>query len=86
MNVTPVVDERRWARLRWRCRRGMLENDIVLDRWLDRTDRTVLTEDDIAALDQLLDLDDNSLWDLLSGRADSNDQEMQRLVRQLRSV
>ena len=64
----------------------MLENDIVLERWLARTDRTVLTEDDIAALDQLLDLDDNSLWDLLSGRADSHDEQMQRLVRQLRSV
>ena len=64
----------------------MLENDIVLERWLRRTDRTVLTEDDIVALDQLLDLDDNSLWDLLSGRADSHDEEMQRLVRQLRSV
>ena len=64
----------------------MLENDIVLERWLERADRTVLTEDDVAALDQLLDLDDNSLWDLLSGRADSHDEEMQRLVRQLRSV
>ena len=86
MNLPPVVDDRRWARLRWRCRRGLLENDIVLERWLERTDRTVLTEDDVAALDQLLDLDDNSLWDLLSGRADSHDGEMQRLVRQLRSV
>ena len=64
----------------------MLENDIVLERWLERTDRTVLTEDDIAALDQLLDLDDNSLWDVLSGRADSHDEQVQRLVRQLRSV
>ena len=86
MNLPPVVDDRRWARLRWRCRRGLLENDIVLERWLERTDRTVLTEDDVAALDQLLDLDDNSLWDLLSGRADSSDEEVQRLVRQLRSV
>ena len=64
----------------------MLENDIMLERWMERTDRTVLTENDVAALDQLLDLDDNSLWDLLSGRADSHDEEMQRLVRQLRSV
>ena len=64
----------------------MLENDIMLERWLERADRTVLTEDDVAALDRLLDLDDNSLWDLLSGRADSHDEEMQRLVRQLRSV
>ena len=63
----------------------MLENDIVLARWLERTDRR-LGEADIAALDRLLDLDDNTLWDLLSGRAESHDDEMQRLVRQLRSV
>ena len=63
----------------------MLENDIVLARWLERTDRC-LTEADIAALDRLLDLDDNTLWDLLSGRAESHDDDMDRLVRQLRSV
>ena len=63
----------------------MLENDIVLARWLERTDRR-LTEAGIAALDRLLDLDDNTLWDLLSGRAESHDDDEQRLVRQLRSV
>jgi succinate dehydrogenase flavin-adding protein (antitoxin of CptAB toxin-antitoxin module) len=63
----------------------MLENDLMLSRWLERSDRR-LGEADIAALDRLLDLDDNTLWDLLSGRAESHDVDEQRLVRQLRSV
>src|SRR5436305_1392781 len=29
-----VIDERTWSRLRWRCRRGLLENDILLTRYL----------------------------------------------------
>ena len=57
----------------------------MLARWLEHTDRC-LTEADIAALDRLLDLVDNTLWDLLSGRAESQDDDTDRLVRQLRSV
>ncbi len=54
-------------RLRWRCRRGLLENDLILTRFLDaRGDG--LAADEIAALYRLLDLSDNELWDLLSGR------------------
>ena len=62
------LDARSLARLRWRCRRGMLENDLILTRFLDRRGDT-LTEADVAALDRLLDLPDNELWDALSGRA-----------------
>jgi antitoxin CptB len=51
-------DDVRWKRLRWRCRRGMLENDIVLTRWLDAVEACGggLREDEIDALDRLLDL------------------------------
>jgi antitoxin CptB len=63
-----VADPRRLERLRWRCRRGMLENDLVLSRFLDRRGPT-LTEAEVAALDGLLDLPDGDLWDLLCGRA-----------------
>ena len=62
-----ALDARSLARLRWRCRRGMLENDLILTRFLDRRGDT-LTEADVAALDRLLDLPDNELWDALSGR------------------
>ena len=63
----------------------MLENDIVLTRYLAASDRRI-DEPEIGALDRLLDMNDNALWDLLSGRADSDDEEEQRLVCKLRSL
>jgi antitoxin CptB len=63
------VDARRLARIRWRARRGMLENDLVLARFLDRRGAD-LTEAEIGALDRLLDLPDNELWDRICGRGE----------------
>jgi len=79
------MDATSWSRLRWRCRRGMLENDILLTRWLDRIG-PALPESEVAALDRLLDLGDNELWDLLSGRTETEDEGMQHLVQQLREA
>jgi len=63
-------DGARMRRLRWRARRGLLENDIVLGRFLDaRADRG-LTEDEIRGLDILLDLTDPELLELVLGRAE----------------
>ena len=42
-----TIDDRRLNRIRWRCRRGMLENDLVLARFLARMRRS-LTEEDVA--------------------------------------
>jgi antitoxin CptB len=61
------IDPVRLARLRWRCRRGMLENDLVLARFLDARGAAI-GEDEIAMLDVLLDLPDHELWDLIAGR------------------
>ena len=80
-----MIDERDWARLRWRCRRGMLENDIVLTRYLD-TAAGAIGDDELAALDRLLDMNDHELWDLLSGRKEPDDEKLQSMVRQLRSA
>ena len=65
---TAIIDATRLARLRWRCRRGMLENDLILERFLARRGEHI-TENDVAALDRLLDLADGDLWDVLSQRA-----------------
>ncbi|MGC1817608.1 MAG: succinate dehydrogenase assembly factor 2 [Casimicrobiaceae bacterium] len=78
-------DRHRYERLRWRCRRGMLENDLVLARFLD-AEGTRLTDDDIAQLDALLDLSDNALWDLIAGRAEPADPRVRPLVERLRSI
>lgn len=60
-------DAARRARLRWRARRGLLENDLILTRFLDAHELE-LHDDEVAALTQLLDLSDNDLLDLLLER------------------
>jgi antitoxin CptB len=79
-----MIDALRLNRIRWRCRRGMLENDLVLTRLLDR-DGESLTEDDVAKLDGLLDLSDNALWDLIAGRTEP-DPELAEFVARLRAL
>jgi antitoxin CptB len=73
------LDRARLARLRWRCRRGMLENDLVLARFLDARGAS-LSESEVALLDVLLDLPDNDLWDLLAGRAQPADPALAPLL------
>lgn len=63
-----AVGAARYRRLRWRCRRGLLENDILLNRLLDKRSESGFQEPEIAALDQLLDLTDPELLDLILGR------------------
>jgi antitoxin CptB len=57
------------ARLRWRARRGLLENDLILTRFLDAHEEQ-LSDADVDALTRLLDLSDNTLMGLLLGRAE----------------
>ena len=69
MGDPPVIGDLERRRLRWRTRRGLLENDLILGRFLDREgDRLSLAE--IPAFEALLDLPDNELLDLLLGRKD----------------
>ena len=85
MGGEPILDDRRLARLRWRCRRGMLENDLVLKRFLDARGDAI-GDDEIAMLDRLLDLPDGELWDLVAGRAEPADPAVAPLVVALRSL
>src|SRR5271169_5679787 len=72
-------------RLRWRCRRGMLENDLILARFLDTRGEGISAQE-IAALDRLLELSDNELWDLLSSRQEFADPAVTPLLEALRAV
>jgi antitoxin CptB len=51
-------------RLAWRCRRGMLELDIVLQRFMAQHFND-LTLDELSAFDVMLELPDNEFWDVL---------------------
>ena len=66
-------------RLRWKCRRGLLELDIVLERYLQQH-----PED--AELSALLDLPDNDLWDIVSGRSEQYESRFTQLVARLRAA
>jgi antitoxin CptB len=67
MTGDPAVSDADRRRLRWRARRGLLENDLLIGRFLDRYEG-VLRAQDVAALKQLLELPDNDLLDLLLSR------------------
>jgi len=63
------VDERSLSRLRWRCRRGLLENDLIIERFFARFGAG-LTKGQADALSELMELADNDLLDLLLSRTE----------------
>ncbi|AIL32210.1 FAD assembly factor SdhE [Basilea psittacipulmonis] len=76
------------TRLRWRARRGLLENDLIITAFLDKYEHE-LTDEDVASLSEFFLLDDNSMLDLLLGRTelkDGADKNMQRLLEMMRSI
>lgn len=62
-----LIDERVLSKLRWRCRRGLLENDIFIERFFNRF-ATTLTVKQVQGLNALMDLSDSDLLDLHLGR------------------
>jgi antitoxin CptB len=67
MHATALIDERALSKLRWRCRRGLLENDLFIERFFERH-AARLSEDQARGLLALMDLSDNDLLDLLLAR------------------
>ena len=61
-----MIDERQLSKLRWRCRRGLLENDLFIERFFNNHEN--LSEMQAEGLTQLMDLSDNDLLDLLLAR------------------
>jgi antitoxin CptB len=62
-----LLDERALSKLRWRCRRGLLENDLFVERFFARHE-SALTTRQAEGLALLMDLSDNDLLDLLLAR------------------
>jgi antitoxin CptB len=67
MSASPLLDERQLSKLKWRCRRGLLENDLFVARFFSRH-ASGLTVAQANGLEILMDLSDNDLLDLLLGR------------------
>ncbi len=66
-------------RLKWKCRRGLLELDIVLERYLRAGQLD-------PHLSELLDLGDNDLWDIVAGRSDDYQPHLKNVVAHLRAT
>jgi antitoxin CptB len=64
-----LLDERGLSKLRWRCRRGLLENDLLIERFFQRNESS-LTVSQGQALGLLMELPDNDLLDLLLRRSE----------------
>jgi antitoxin CptB len=83
-----VIDARALSKLRWRCRRGLLENDLLLERFFARGEP--VSEDDARGLALLMELADNDLLDLFLGRqkppAHLDRPEVRRVVEVVRAA
>ena len=72
-------------RVRWRARRGLLELDIVLGRFIE-AHYAQLDETGRQTFEALLDMPDNPLWDMISGRLEAVSGEQQTLLEKIRAV
>ena len=79
-----AADRDQLARLQWRCRRGLLELDIVLLRFLERRAAS-FSEAELQMLDELLAFDDIELWKIVSGRCDRYEPRHRAMVLELRT-
>ena len=71
-------------RLRWQCRRGLLENDLVLERFLAAYGAQ-LEGERLSAFQTLLGYADDDLWALVSGRSECSDPALGEVVQLLQS-
>ena len=83
------LDERSLSKLRWRCRRGLLENDLYVERFFRHHEETITTRQ-AAGLEALMDLSDNDLLDLLLARcelqAEADRPEVREVLAQMRAA
>ncbi|NBQ69472.1 MAG: succinate dehydrogenase assembly factor 2 [Nitrosomonadaceae bacterium] len=63
-----------FERARWRCRRGLLELDIILQRFMDQH-YAQLDQQGLEQFERLLSLPDNDLWDLIAAKQINRDSD-----------
>jgi antitoxin CptB len=73
------------GRLRWHCRRALLELDLLFQRFWEKRGE-MLDQKSAAVLERLLVLEDHDLWDLISGRTQTDDADIVGLIGILREA
>ena len=84
-STTTEVESREFSRLYWQCRRGMLELDILLQRFMKTRFHRLRTEQR-QALERLLTSPDQLLLEYLMGRTIPIDKEVADIVQQIRTT
>ena len=79
VNTATNIDPKRYDRIRWHARRGLLENDILLTRFFEVA-LMDLSELELQQLDTLLRLGDNELLDILMERKLCEDATLQQMA------
>ena len=74
-----------YSELKWRCRRGMLELDILLNSYLDKNYSTMSPQQG-DVFSEVLDYPDQVLFDLLLGNMQSSDARVNRLVSEIQRI
>ena len=70
---------KRIERIRWRCRRGLLELDLLLQRFLDRYD-SQLNEQQIELFESLLSLSDKDLLAIICSNPETVDKRLKPVI------
>ena len=73
------------GRIRWQCRRGLLELDLILERF-SRAHLERLDARQLELFAELLAFPDNDLLGLVMGRSAAADSRYEELVRLLRAA
>ncbi len=72
-------------RIKWDCRRGMLELDLVLQKFLEQRLDT-LSAPEVEMFKVLLEFEDNDLLDMVMGRAEPVDERLNAVLQMMRTV
>jgi antitoxin CptB len=73
------------SRIRWRCRRGMRELDLLLTRYLDRC-WSDADDGERGVFLRLLDCEDDTLWRWCMGLSAPEEKDLDELVGRIRNL
>ncbi len=83
VEMDTLLDTEEWNRLRWQCRRGLLELDLVLERFLEKH-RSQLHGERLSSFQTLLTYTDDELWDLVGARTKCREARFAEVVQWMR--
>ena len=85
VDAAAEIRARKCERIRWHARRGLLENDLILTRFLDAQLAT-LESTEMALLEELLRWGDNDLLDVLMERKQCDDVRLRPVIERIKAA